>query len=235
MFRWKLFVLILQFSVSFLGLVSGKSGMMAFSPLSWHARLKIMKGIARGLAYLHEFSPKKYVHGDLKPTNILLGQYMEPYISDFGLGRLATIAGGSPTAQSNRMGMEKQPSEASVSLTSNCGSCYQAPEALKLLKPSQKWDVYSYGVILLELISGRSPMVLLGTSEMDLVGWIQVCIEEKKPLADILDPFLARDADREDEMISVLKIALACVQTNAERRPSMRHVSDALERLDTDD
>ncbi|XP_058091423.1 receptor protein kinase-like protein ZAR1 isoform X2 [Magnolia sinica] len=210
--------------------IHGKTGMVAFSPLSWHTRLKIMKGIAKGLAYLHEFSPKKYVHGDLKPTNVLLGLNMEPYISDFGLGRLANIAGGSPTVQSNRMGVEKQPSEVSDSLAMSPESCYQAPEALKLLKPSQKWDVYSYGVILLELISGRSPIVLLGTSEMDLVRWIQVCIEEKKPLSDVLDPFLAREVEREDEMVAVLKIALACVQTNAERRPLMRHVSDALDR-----
>lgn len=214
--------------------IHGKPGMVAFSPLSWDVRLKIMKGIAKGLTYLHEFSPKKYVHGDLKPTNVLLGVNMEPYISDFGLGRLANIAGGSPALQSNRLTGEKQqnqPSEVSINLTMNSGSCYQAPEALKLLKPSQKWDVYSYGVILLELISGRSPMILLGTAEMDLVRWMQYCIEEKKPFSDVLDPFLAREPEREEEMVAVLKIALACVQTNSERRPSMRHVSDALDRL----
>lgn len=220
-----------------MALTSGKAGMVDFSPLSWDIRLKIMKGIAKGLAYLHEFSPKKYVHGDLKPSNILLGLDMEPYISDFGVGRLANIAGGSPALQSNRMAGEKlqnQSSEISVNLAMNagsCNSCYQAPEALKLLKPSQKWDVYSYGVILLELLSGRLPMILLGTSEMDLVRWVQFCIEDKKPLSEVLDPFLAEESEREEEMVAVLKIALACVQTNAERRPSMRHVSDALDRL----
>ncbi|OVA14257.1 Protein kinase domain [Macleaya cordata] len=218
--------------------IHGKAGMVSFTPLPWSVRLQIMKGIAKGLSYLHEFSPKKYVHGDLKPNNILLGENMEPHISDFGLGRLANIAGGSPTLQSNRMASDKQqqlqhaPSEVmTVSSTMSLGSCYQAPEALKIVKPSQKWDVYSFGVILLEMISGRSPMVQVGTTEMDLVRWIQLCIEEKKPLGDVLDPFLAREPEREEEIIAVLKIALACVQTSPEKRPSMRHISEALDRL----
>ncbi|KAG1347066.1 receptor protein kinase-like protein ZAR1 [Cocos nucifera] len=214
--------------------VHGRAGTMAFTPPSWDVRLKIMKGIAKGLAFLHEFSPKKYVHGDLKPNNVLVGLNMEPYISDFGLGRLANIAGGSPLLQSDRMAAEKTPnqqSDVTVSPFVTKGSCYHAPEALKTLKPSQKWDVYSYGVILLEMISGRSPLVLLETLEMDLVRWVQFCIEEKKPLLDVLDPFLAREIDREDEIIAVLKIALACVQANPEKRPSMRHVVDALERF----
>ncbi|KAK6931540.1 Leucine-rich repeat [Dillenia turbinata] len=221
--------------------IHGGGGTVAFTPLSWSVRLKIMKGIAKGLVYLHEYSPKKYVHGDLKPNNILLGQNMEPHISDFGLGRLANIAGGSPTLQSRRVASEKSQQKhqstgsfeaATVSSTTNVGSCYQAPEALKVLKPSQKWDVYSYGVILLEMITGRSTIVLVGTLEMDIVRWIQLCIEEKKPLSDVLDPHLAQDdADKEEEIIAVLKIALACIQTNPERRPTMRHVSETLDRL----
>uniref|UniRef100_A0A5B6ZPL7 Putative Leucine-rich repeat protein kinase family protein n=1 Tax=Davidia involucrata TaxID=16924 RepID=A0A5B6ZPL7_DAVIN len=220
--------------------IHGKAGMVSFTPLSWSVRLKIMKGIAKGLVYLHEYSPKKYVHGDLKPTNILLGQNMEPQISDFGLGRLADIAGGSPTLQSNRMASEKphQRQQSNVSsevvtgnLAANLGSYYQAPEALKVVKPSQKWDVYSYGVILLEMITGRTPLVQVGTSQMDLVHWIHLCIEEKKPLSDVLDPYLAQDADKEEEMIAVLRVAMACIQSSPEKRPTMRHASDALERL----
>ncbi|CAL4970147.1 unnamed protein product [Urochloa decumbens] len=212
----------------------GKPRTMTFTPLPWEARLKIMKGVAKGISFLHEFSPKKYVHGDLRPNNVLLGTNMEPYISDFGLGRLANIAGASPIAQSDRVGLEKaqsQQSDASVSPLVSKGSCYQAPEALKTLIPSQKWDVYSYGVVLLEMITGRLPAVLLETMQMDLVQWVQFCIEDKKPSAHVLDPFLARDSEREDEMIAVLKIALACVQANPERRPSLRHVAETLERL----
>lgn len=214
----------------------GKAGLVAFTPLSWSIRLKIVKGIAKGMVYLHEFSPKKYVHGDLKPSNVLLGHDMEPHISDFGLGRLANIAGGSPTLQSNRVAAEKpherQKSLSASEITSNVlGTGYQAPEALKVVKPSQKWDVYSYGVILLEMITGRLPIVQVGNTEMDLVQWIQFCIEEKKPLSDVLDPYLPEDADKEEEIIAVLKIAMACVHSSPEKRPTMRHVLDALDRL----
>lgn len=207
----------------------GKAGMVSFTPLLWSVRLKIMRGAAKGLAYLHEFSPKKYVHGDLKPSNILLDKNMEPKVSDFGLGRLADIAGGTPTVQSSRMASEKPQKSSSSDVT--VFHYYQAPESLKVVKPSQKWDVYSYGVILLEMITGRTPLVHLGSTEMDLIQWIQLSIDEKKELADVLDPFLAPDADKEEEIIAVLKIAMACVNTSPERRPTMKSVYDALNRL----
>ncbi|XP_076912813.1 receptor protein kinase-like protein ZAR1 [Bidens hawaiensis] len=207
--------------------IHGTPGVTSLVPLSWRARLKIMRGTAKGLAYLHEFSPKKYIHGDLKPSNILLGPNMEPQISDFGLSRLANIAGGNtPTLQSNRM-----VSETATSASASNASYYQAPEAFKVVKPSQKWDVYSFGVVLLEMITGQKPVVQDGLEEMDIVRWIQLCIEENRPFLDVLDPGLAEDVDREEEMIAVLKIAIGCTQSNPERRPSMRHVADILDRL----
>ncbi|KAH6763054.1 Leucine-rich repeat protein kinase family protein [Perilla frutescens var. hirtella] len=214
--------------------IHGKPGQ--FNPLSWSMRLKIMKGVAKGLVYLHEYSPKKYVHGDLKPSNILLQHDMEPKISDFGLGHLAHIAGGRGMVMEKhhrRQNSTSVSSEVVPTLTSVASSSayYQAPEALKVLKPSQKWDVYSYGMILLQLMTGRSPLVQVGNSEMDLVHWMQLCIEEKKPLSGILDPSLIQEADKEEEMIAVLKIAMLCTQSSPDRRPSMRHVSDALEKL----
>ncbi|XP_076914536.1 receptor protein kinase-like protein ZAR1 [Bidens hawaiensis] len=213
--------------------IHGTPGVTSLVPLSWRARLKIIRGTAKGLAYLHEFSPKKYVHGDLKPSNILLGPNMEPQISDFGLSRLANIAGGNtPTLQSNRMISETATTTAtSASASITPASCYQAPEAFKVVKPSQKWDVYSFGVVLLEMITGQKPVVQVGLEEMDLVRWIQLCIEEKRPFLDVLDPGLAEDVDKEEEMIAVLKIAIGCTQSNPERRPSMRHAADILDRL----
>ncbi|KAJ4788567.1 Leucine-rich repeat protein kinase family protein [Rhynchospora pubera] len=214
--------------------IHGKPGAVSFTPLPWDTRVKLMKGIATGLQFLHEFSPKKYVHGDLRPNNVLMGPNFEPYISDFGLARLATIAGNiSPYLPSDRTGTDnKSQSDASVSpLITTKGNLYQAPEALKTLKPSQKWDVYSYGVILLELITGRAPVVLLDNLQMDLVKWVELCIEEKKPLLDVLDPGLVREIDREDEIILVLKIALSCVQVSPEKRPNMRSVVDTLDRV----
>ncbi|KAJ0985762.1 hypothetical protein J5N97_004118 [Dioscorea zingiberensis] len=214
--------------------IHGKPGMLVFKPMSWGMRVNIMRGIAQGLTFLHEFSPKKCVHGDLRPNNILLGENMEPYISDLGLGRLVNIVQGSSLLQSDRVATEKpqiQQTDVPFSPTPKIGSCYHAPEALRTLKPSQKCDVYSYGVLLMELISGRPPMFLLDTSELDLVKWFEFCMAQKRPLRDLLDPNLAPELQKEDEMISVLKIALACVQINAEKRPSMRNVVDTLDRL----
>ncbi|XP_057810683.1 receptor protein kinase-like protein ZAR1 [Salvia miltiorrhiza] len=184
------------------------------NPLSWCMRLKLMRGVARGLVYLHEYSPKKYVHGDLKPSNILLDHKMEAKISDFGLGHLAHIAGGVITEEHHHHQRQGRSPAAS----------YRAPEAVKVAKASQKWDVFSYGMILLEVLTGRSVM--------DLVNWVQLCIEEKRPLSEILDLHLIQEnGDGEEEMICVLKIAMLCTQASPDRRPSMRHVSDALERL----
>ncbi|CAA7036396.1 unnamed protein product [Microthlaspi erraticum] len=202
----------------------GNPAMVSFKPLSWEVRLKIMRGIARGLLYLHEFSPKKYVHGSLKLSNILLGEDMEPRISDFGLMHLSSIAGTlEPT---NKNG-------SSIGPSANLSSFYQAPEAMKAtVKPSQKWDVYSFGVILLEMITGRLPIVFVGKSEMEIVKWIQMCIDEKKEMSDVLDPYLVPDdAEIEEEVIAVLKIAMACVNSSPEKRPAMKHIADALNQI----
>lgn len=195
----------------------------------------IIKGIARGLVYLHEFSPKKYVHGDLKPTNILLGTNMEPYIADFGLGKLANTTRGSPVVQWNQQRVEEhqyyQPSEVSFNTRLSSGSYYQAPEVMKLLKPSQKWDIYSFGVIVLEMVTGRSPIEVLGSFEMDIVRWTRQNVDESKPLSEVLDPVVAQEPGCEEEIGAVLRTALACAHANPERRPSMRSVSDAVEKI----
>lgn len=199
--------------------------MVSFKPLSWEVRLRIMRGIARGLLYLHEFSPKKYVHGSLKLSNILLGEDMEPHISDFGLMHLSSIAGTLETT-TNKNG-------SSIGPSANLSSFYQAPEAMKAtVKPSQKWDVYSFGVILLEMITGRLPIVFVGKSEMEIVEWIQMCIDEKKEMSDVLDPYLVPDdAEIEEEVIAVLKIAMACVNSSPEKRPPLKHIADALNQI----
>lgn len=214
----------------------GKAGMVSFTPLSWPVRLRIMIGVAKGLAYIHEYSPRKYVHGDMRPSNVLLGRNMEPHISNFGLGCLAKVTEESLSFQPEQITTDTSSLQNSpyvqrrASLMAAAGPCYNAPEATKA-KPSQKCDVYSFGVILLEMISAKMPYIRTGSLDVDLVEWFQISIEERKPVYDVLDRFLAPDVDMEEEIVAVMKIALACVAKVPEKRPSMRGVCDNLARL----
>ncbi|XP_030452195.1 receptor protein kinase-like protein ZAR1 [Syzygium oleosum] len=216
--------------------VHGKAGMTNLMPLSWSARLRIMKGVAKGIAYLHEFSPKRYVHGDLKPSNVLLGKNMEPFISDFGISRLANFTGESSKFHLEQVAVgtpeQSSPYEfTAINSTENLRSYYQAPEASKPTKPSQKWDVYSFGMILLEMITGKMPIVEVGSLRFDLVRWVQMSVDERIPIPNIIDPVLLHDVDKEEEMAELLQMALACVNKSPERRPSMRHVLNNLDKL----
>lgn len=209
------FLIMLQFLMIFSNVQAGKAEISYFRPLSWADRVKIMKGVANGLTYLHEFSPRKYVHGDLKPTNILLGNNMVPYISDFGLGRLSNAAGdlsASPSERTPAATPRRSPFRSNSMCSSlSIGSYYQAPEALKAAKPSQKWDVYSFGVILLEIITGKMAVIQAGSSEMELVQWIQLGIDEGKRPSCIIDPSMCGEVD-EEEAAAAIDIAVACTR-----------------------
>ncbi|KAK3409395.1 hypothetical protein EUGRSUZ_J01519 [Eucalyptus grandis] len=216
--------------------VHGKAGTTNSMPLSWSTRLRIMKGVAKGIAHLHEFSPKRYVHGDLKPSNVLLGKNMKPFISDFGISRLANFTGESSKFHLEQVAMgTPEPSSpyefTAINTTENLRSYYQAPEASKPTKPSQKWDVYSFGMILLEMITGKMPIVEVGSLRFDLVRWVQMSVDERIPISSIIDPILLHDLDKEEEMATVLHMALACLNKSPERRPSMRHVLNNLDKL----
>ncbi|KAK4802913.1 hypothetical protein SAY86_001116 [Trapa natans] len=217
--------------------IHGKAGTASYNPLSWPARLMIIKGIAKGLAYLHEFSPKRYIHGDLKPSNILLGNNMQPYIADFGLARLASITGESTRLQLEQVVMgtpelQNSPYELAImNSAENLRSYYQAPEASTSSKPSQKWDIYSFGMILLEIITGKLPVIEVGPLRFDLLQWVKTGTRERVPLSDIVDPILTHDLDKAEEMGRVIRIALACVDRSPEKRPSARHTLNGLEKM----
>ncbi|CAH8257269.1 unnamed protein product [Arabidopsis lyrata] len=200
--------------------IQGRPGGVSCKQLTWPVRLRILRGIAKGLTYIHEFSPKRYVHGHINSSNILLGPNLEPKVSGFGLGRIVDT---SSEIRSDQI----SPMETSSPIISR-ESYYQAPEAAsKMTKPSQKWDVYSFGLVILELVTGKSPV----NSEMDLVMWVQSASERNKPVWYVLDPVLARDRDLEDSMVQVIKIGLACVQKNPDKRPLMRNVYESFEKL----
>ncbi|KAL5760137.1 hypothetical protein ACOSQ2_018975 [Xanthoceras sorbifolium] len=213
----------------------GRNGQPTTS-LSWTTRLRIAKGTARGLAYLHECSPRKFVHGDIKPSNILLDNDFSPYISDFGLNRLIDITGNNPSSSGGLMG-GALPYMKSVQTerTNN----YRAPEArIPGGRPMQKWDVYSFGVVLLELLTGKSPELSPTTSSNsievpDLVRWVRKGFEEENPLSDMVDPILLQEVHAKKEVLAAFHVALACAESDPEVRPRMKNVSENLERLGT--
>ncbi|KAL0701048.1 hypothetical protein Bca4012_057170 [Brassica carinata] len=204
--------------------IQGRPGSLSCKQLSWPVRLRILRGIAKGLTYIHEFSPKRYVHGHINSSNILLGLNLEPKISGFGLGRIIDMP--SSETRSDRI----SPMEIRSPSVSR-EAYYQAPEASKMTKPSQKWDVYSFGLVVLEMVTGKSPVMQMNSSETDLVMWVESAAERNKPVWYVLDPVLARDGDMEDSMVQVIKIGLACVQKSPLKRPPMRNVFESFENL----
>ncbi|KAJ7542912.1 hypothetical protein O6H91_09G017000 [Diphasiastrum complanatum] len=205
----------------------------AKGPLPWATRLNIAKGAARGLAYLHDCGFGKYVHGDIKPSKILLDENMEACIADFNLGKLQSLCDvvcdgmlvpGSRTCSNIR-------ETAIDELQLFRSSPYQPPDASKNLRPTQKWDVYAFGVILLELLTGRSLPAKLAASESDLVTWVHTSSQGSKSFSKVLDPLLLERMHVQHEMLEVLQIALSCVAIAPEQRPRMKHIAESLGKI----
>ncbi|XP_068657713.1 probable LRR receptor-like serine/threonine-protein kinase At4g37250 [Aristolochia californica] len=214
---------------------------MGSSPLnlSWDVRLRIAKGVARGLTYLHD---KKCVHGNLKPSNILLGQDMEPRIGDFGLERLLSGESSNKTNSSARHFGSKRstlsrdslqetvaPVAASPSSSTGGISPYHAPESLKYLKPNPKWDVYSFGIVLLEILSGKI------FSDKELSQWNTGFVaEDKIPVLRMADVGLRSEVEgREEAFLACFKLGFSCASAIPQRRPSMKEAFQVLDKIPT--
>ncbi|CAH8350206.1 unnamed protein product [Eruca vesicaria subsp. sativa] len=177
--------------------------------LNWNARLRVALGSARGLAYLHHDCSPKIVHRDIKSSNILLNDKLEPRVSDFGLAKLLVDE------------------EAHVTTVVAGTFGYLAPEYLQNGRATEKSDVYSFGVLLLELVTGKRPTDTTFVKRgLNVVGWMNTLLKEDR-LEDVMDKRCV-DVD-EDSVEALIEIATRCTAANPEDRPAMNQVVQLLE------
>ncbi|KAG7033541.1 Receptor protein kinase-like protein ZAR1, partial [Cucurbita argyrosperma subsp. argyrosperma] len=210
-----------------------RSPSSSLSPLPWSARLKIAQGAARGLAYIHEFGARKYVHGNIKSTKILLDDDFEPYISGFGLSRLGQGAPKfTPTSSKKLSSNQNMISSIMGSSISSPSAMYLAPEVREFGgKYTQKCDVYSFGIVILELLSGRLADVVSENDGKGLECFVRKAFQEERPLTDVIDPALVPEIYAKKQVVSTFHIALNCTELDPELRPRMRMVSECLDRI----
>ncbi|KAJ7966569.1 Receptor protein kinase [Quillaja saponaria] len=190
--------------------------------LDWTQRFNIALGTAKGLAYLHEECLEWILHCDIKPHNILLDYNYQPKVADFGLSKLL-----------NRNDLNNH------SLSRIRGTRgYMAPEWLFNSPVTSKVDVYSYGIVVLEIVTGKSPTMGVQTidegveGQKRLVTWVR----EKKEggsavdswVEQIMDPVLEGNYDVA-KMETLAELALQCVEKEKDSRPTMRQVVEMLE------
>ncbi|CAA7060631.1 unnamed protein product [Microthlaspi erraticum] len=207
--------------------------------LTWPERLLIAQGTARGLMCIHEYSPRKYVHGNLKSTKILLDDELQPRISGFGLTRLVSGYSkltGSVSTKRQSLDQTYLASSTTVTRITAPSVAYLAPEARATsgCKLSQKCDVYSFGVVLMELLTGRLPNASSENNGEELVRFVRNWVKEDKPVAEILDAEIGNKGYAEKQVIAAIHVALNCTETDPEVRPRMRSVSESLGRIKSD-
>ncbi|KAM1731811.1 hypothetical protein ACFX11_017648 [Malus domestica] len=178
--------------------------------MDWGKRVHIIEGVTQGLLYLQEYSNFTIIHRDLKASNILLDDEMNAKISDFGMAKL----------------FRKDELEGNTRrIVGTYG--YVPPEYVRKGIYSMKYDVYSFGVLLLQMISGRKSTHYYGPNEsMHLLEYAYVSWKEDKGL-DFIDPSLD-DSSSSCKLLRCLQVALLCVQENADDRPTMLEVYSML-------
>ncbi|PSS02827.1 BRASSINOSTEROID INSENSITIVE 1-associated receptor kinase [Actinidia chinensis var. chinensis] len=181
-------------------------------PLDWPIRKRIALGSARGLAYLHDHCDPKIIHRDVKAANILLDEEFEAVVGDFGLAKL----------------MDYKDTHVTTAVRGTIG--HIAPEYLSTGKSSEKTDVFGYGVMLLELITGQRAFDLARLANDDdvmLLDWVKGLLKEKKLEALVDADLQGHYIDEEVEQL--IQVALLCTQGTPTERPKMSEVVRMLE------
>ncbi|KAJ6813215.1 receptor-like protein kinase HSL1 [Iris pallida] len=191
---------------------SGKGG-----ALDWPTRYKIALDAAEGLSYLHHDCVPAIVHRDIKSNNILLDAGFGARVADFGVAKAMEA-------------VENGPKSMSV-IAGSCG--YIAPEYAYTLRVTEKSDIYSFGVVILELVTGKRP-IDPEFGEKDLVKWVCDTLEEKGIIDHVVDTKLDLPLYKE-EISKVLSIGLLCTSSLPISRPSMRRIVKMLLELGGED
>ncbi|KAL5187714.1 BRASSINOSTEROID INSENSITIVE 1-associated receptor kinase 1 [Glycine soja] len=181
-------------------------------PLEWPMRKRIALGAARGLAYLHDHCDPKIIHRDVKAANILLDDEFEAVVGDFGLARI----------------MDYQNTHVTTAVCGTHG--HIAPEYLTTGRSSEKTDVFGYGMMLLEIITGQRAFDLARFArdeDIMLLEWVKVLVKDKK-LETLVDANLRGNCDIE-EVEELIRVALICTQRSPYERPKMSEVVRMLE------
>lgn len=179
--------------------------------LDWATRKRIALGAARGLLYLHEQCDPKIIHRDVKAANILLDDYCEAVVGDFGLAKL----------------LDHQDSHVTTAVRGTVG--HIAPEYLSTGQSSEKTDVFGFGILLLELITGQRALQFGKSANQKgaVLDWVRKLHQERK-LEELVDKDLKNNYDR-IELEEMVKVALLCTQYLPGLRPKMSEVVRMLE------
>ncbi|KAM3190950.1 hypothetical protein ACQJBY_068738 [Aegilops geniculata] len=176
----------------------------------WDARYRIAVGVAQGVSYLHHDCLPAVAHRDLKPSNILLDADMEARVADFGVAK--ALQGAAPMSV----------------VAGSCG--YIAPEYTYTLRVDEKSDVYSYGVVLLEILTGRKSVEAEYGEGSNIVDWVRSKVAGGGGgLRDVMEHVSSNSEAAREEMALVLRVALLCTSRCPQDRPSMRNVLSMLQ------
>ncbi|OIT20904.1 mdis1-interacting receptor like kinase 1 [Nicotiana attenuata] len=180
-------------------------GQSSIPALDWRKRLKIAIGVAQGLCYMHHDCTRPIIHRDIKSSNILLDSEFSAKIADFGLAKMLNKRDDDP--------------ETASAIAGTFG--YIAPEYASTFKVNVKTDIYSFGVVLLELTTGREPIIQ--DEQMNLAQWAQKHYREGNCIVEALDGEIM-EATNLEQMTSVFKLGLMCTGALPSGRPSMKEV-----------